>query len=181
MKVCGLCYCSPRKYLHGVLNPDSTVGLAVLTETVVSSVLQDCIKCNIVGSFNSPYDLISDQYGTINVKSSTLRESNTWQFNKRDNQTIPDYYICIGLDEFRFNVLKVFIIPGNSNLVTSGGISITNTTRGLVRSKEYMVNEIPYNEIYQSLTINELPEFKNYNSPNKYIPPTKLADTGWYN
>lgn len=162
LKVCDKCSSNSRNYLHGELNPDSNGGIAVITEWIVSNVLNDCIKCNIPEHFNFEYDLISEKYGTINVKSSKLTSSNDFRFRKPKKQTIPDYYICIGFNEDKSVIKYVWIVPGNSSLVNNSGISIS--LHNLERAKQYEVDATPYNEVYQNLDIYSLPEFINVNT-----------------
>jgi len=160
-KICVNCY-DNSQYHRGFLSSESKLGVGVITEHVVSMVLNDCIKCNNVNSFNKPYDLISTAYGTINVKSSKLFNTE-WKFHKQPASFMPDNYICIGFDKSRREILKVFIIPGNSNIVTKYGIYIGNSRKGLSKALEYEVNPEPYNKVYQELDIYTLPEFCNLN------------------
>lgn len=165
-RICGLCYQHDRNHIHGILSPDSSSGIGVITEHVVYETLGDCEKYNIKDDFNADYDLKSEKYGTINVKSSKLcrrgkRKSGEWYFEKKRNAVIPDYYICIGFDENRDKILKVWIIPRDVDVIGICGIHITNSIKSLNRAKQYEVNSIPYNEVYQNLDIMTLPEFKN--------------------
>ena len=167
LKVCYCCYQASRSNSYsGVLNPNSGRGIAAITEHVVYDVLKDCEKCNTFRNHNAKYDLISNSLGTINVKTSALLKTNVWHFGRRANQTIPDYYICLGFNEDRTEIVKVFQIPGNSDLVKSYGIAITNTKRGLKKVLQYEIDATPYNNLYQNLDIYTLPEFSNCNSDN---------------
>lgn len=165
-RLCGLCYQHDRNHIHGVLDPNSSAAIGVITEHVVYEVLGDCIKCNTKDNFNSDYDLISEEYGTINVKSSKLckrgkRKSGEWYFEKKRNAAIPNYYVCIGFDENRCKILKVWIIPGFSNVIGICGIHITNSIKSLNRVNQYEVMSILYNDRYINLNIYNLSEFKN--------------------
>lgn len=165
-RVCNKCACGPRYYVHGILDPTSSTGIGVITETVVKTILQDCTTCNTIQSFTAPYDLISEKYGTINVKSSIFKTSKSydtkgWIFAKKKNQTIPDYYVCIGFDETRACILHVWIIPGTSSIVTKYIIYVSHNN--LQKVKQYEVDSEPYNRVYQELDIYTLPEFRNLN------------------
>lgn len=160
-EICSNCN-SGRKYTRGLLNPRSSAGIAVITEHITSIALGDCIKCNILDNFNAKYDLISESFGNINVKSSILRLNNAWVFAVRKYTYTPDYYICIGFNEDRTKIQHVWIIPGNSNIINNSGIRIANSKSGLNRVKEYELYYKIYDDIYKLLDIYTLPEFKNY-------------------
>lgn len=152
---------------NGVLDPWSTVGKGVISEHVVFKVLDDCVKCNTLNSFNMPYDLISKKYDIINVKTATLRSySNTnkaWMFEIRANQYTPDHYICLGFDENYRNIIKVWIVPNSANIIKKGAIYISMSNYTSKRAKQYEVDPKLYNEVYQTFDILELPEFRNLN------------------
>lgn len=152
--------------LHGILNPSSAIGTGVITEHVVYEVLNDCIKCNTMHNFNSEYDLISEKYGTINVKSAKLCKRKTgngyrWKFRIKSCEKTPNYYICIGFNDNKSKILKVWIIDSNSGLIDKSGIGITNSENGLKRACEYEVNSLSYDDVYQNLDITILSEFRN--------------------
>jgi len=161
LRICNKCSRGSRNYLHGILDPSCTSGIGVITEHVVYEILGDCKKCNTKDHFLSPYDLISDKYGTINVKSSKLYKDGRWGFCKPKNQTIPNYYICIGFDENKVEIQHVWIIPSDSKLIIKNGICITNSTKCLEKFKQYELNPEPYDNVYQNLDITTLPEFVN--------------------
>lgn len=169
-RICNKCYFSDRNYLHGILNPESPTGIGVITEHIVYKILGDCEKCNTIDNFDGNYDLISDKYGNINVKSSVLhkqhKNSYYWAFNKHKNAKIPDYYICLGFNKNRSEILKVWIIPYESKIVYRSGIRITNSENSLNRALQYEVDSSPYNNIYKNLDIYTLSEFKNLNIYN---------------
>jgi len=158
--ICFKCYKGQQR-LMGVLNPNSQVGMGVITEHITAEVLGNCTKCNIKGNFNAPYDLISEKYGTINVKSSKLYVNNKWGFRKRENSSVPDYYICIGFDWNKHNILHVWFIPSELQLFNKNGLYINTTALNLYNV--YEVPPEPYNNIYKNLDIYSLPEFRNYN------------------
>lgn len=174
-------YYAIRRYnFNGILNPESKVGMGVITEHVVYEVLKDCEKCNISGAFNSNSDLISDKYGNINVKSSKLYEKGkytSWQFNKHIVEFIPNYYICLGFNENKTSITKVWIIPGNENIIAKTGIYISKCDKGLMRFLKYEVDPTPYNEVYQNLNIYSLLEFCNLTSNTTYTNDIKQSDS----
>lgn len=162
-RICQKCY-TDRNYFYGVLNVTSSTAIGVITEHVVYKVLNDCVKCNTRDNFNADYDLISNKYKIINVKSAKLHETNNvWLFTKRINSKIPNNYICLGFDKNRIKILKVWIVPENSALITKHGIFISCSEKGLKRAKQYEVDATLYNEVYQNLDIYTLPEFRNLN------------------
>ncbi len=160
-----------RKYVNGVLNPNSKIGMGTITEYIVFKVLGDCIKCNSIGNFNSIYDLISKKYGRINVKASkqyNLNNHPSWKFSKSKNEVIPNYYICLAFNADKTNFVHIWIIPSDSVYVKKRIISVYSESK-ILKLKEFEVNNIPYNNIYSNLDLNNLPEFRN----NKIIANKK--------
>lgn len=170
--LCDKCSQSDRKYFKGLLDPKCSTGIGVLTEYVASTVLQDCIKCNTTDNFNSPYDLISKTYGTINVKSVKLisgrKNPGYWKFDKSRNRYTPDYYICLAFNAPRTIIKHVWIIPATSKLVRPSSITVSESNTK--RAAQYEVDASPYNKVYQELDIYSLPEFRN-------LKPTDLTNT----
>jgi len=160
--ICSKCH-SSRYYYKGTLDPNCSTATGIITEHIVYLVLNDCIKCNTDDNFNAEYDLVSKQYGVINVKSAMLRRQTrnriNWGFMKKVVSSIPDHYICIGFNEDKTEILHVWIISGTSTLVTKRGIHIA--LRRLERASQYEVDATLYNEVYQNLDIYTLPEFCN--------------------
>ncbi|MFA6988282.1 MAG: hypothetical protein WC185_04515 [Acholeplasmataceae bacterium] len=156
-------YAITRSYYLGELNPDSTTGIGVLTEHIVYIALNDCKKCNVIGDFSFPCDLISKKYGTINVKSAKIYKncSEYWSFRIPKAALIPNYYFCLGFNTDRSEISHVWIIPGNCELIAPTKIHITNSKKGLNKWKEYEVDVLKYNNIYKNLNIKSLPEFSN--------------------
>lgn len=175
--VCNKCHCNERQYFHGNLDPNSRLGAGVISEHVISLVL-NCTNCNSE-YFNSEYDLMSEKYGTINAKSSRLKihgdtNSYNWNFRILSNAKIPDHYICVGFNEDRSEIMRVWIVPNNADIVAKCSITVTNSPRGLKRASQYEVDPTPYDEVYQSLDITTLPEFRNIKQNDTTISlPTK--------
>lgn len=167
LKVCYKCHLSDRNYFHGQTIPNSNLGIGIITEHIVYNVLEDCIKCNTVDHMFSRYDLISEKYGTINVKSSKLHKDDRWVFQKSKRPTDPDYYVCIGFDENRTEILYVWVIPGDSQIVTKNGIYLRPNS--VSRAIKYQVDSTPYNKVYQNLDITTLPEFRNIGDNSENI------------
>jgi len=162
--ICSRCGAQSRKFIEGTLDPTSTTAFGIITEHIVFLVLQDCIKCNNNDSLHAPYDLISKTYNNINVKSSKhfyRHGSNGWNFSTPKPSAIPDYYICIGFDEPKTRIQRVWIIPSNGSIVTPSGMRVYDSPRGLARASQYEVDAEPYNKVYQELDIYTLPEFRN--------------------
>lgn len=163
--ICDRCAKGRRDFVEGVLDPNCETGIGIITEHIVYEVLGDCVKCNTIDNFNLSDDLISNKYGTINVKSSKLQfniNRYLWHFGKSLGSPISDYYICLGFNENRTEIQHVWIIPGNSNVVSKSGITVSQNN--LQRVTLYEVDPNPYNDLYQNLDITTLPEFRNLNN-----------------
>lgn len=159
------------KHSIGELDPDSLLGFATITEYVVLDVLGDATK----EKFGAPYDLLSESLGKINVKYSILhRDSPThryWTFAKTPTAQIPDYYICLGMDEYQTEIIKVWKIPGSSVVVNKRGIIVRHSRDE--RVKKYEQDSTIYNKTLQEMNINEKPEFRNTTKPK--INDTRLT------
>jgi len=156
-----------NQFRTGKLNIKSPTGQATITEHVVFTVLGDCVKLNTNEKFTSLYDLESKSLNNIDVKSSSLMTRykptslTRWCFHLHINTENPDNFVCIGFNQDRSEIVKVWVIPGNCDKTHSANINVTNTANGLSKFKEYEVDAAPYNTIYKNLNIYELPEFRN--------------------
>lgn len=184
--ICRNCHDYSRYYLHGFSDPNTSTGMGIITEHAVFEVLGDCIKCNVPGTFGHPYDLISESLGTINVKSSKLCKSNKgssyWQFSMNPTSIVPDFYICLGLNEDRTEILKVWAFEGDNTIIPLTGIKVTNSVNGLASVKEYEIDPVLFNEIYKNIKLTDLPEFRNWeliNNVNEFA--LQLYDTKCHN
>lgn len=171
---------SDIQHVAGTLDTQHPVGRGTIIEYVVIHTLHDCTKT----SFNYCYDVYSQKYGTINVKSSSRHKSNvnsTWNFRKTPTSYTPDYYICVGLNEDFNKILHVWAIPGNAKIVVSTGINITDSKQGLKRANEYELDHYPYETTFQTINIESLPEFSNINTENfkKYQTIAKCVVKGY--
>lgn len=179
---------STPSYIKGELDPDSFVGFATITEYVVLEVLGDAKK----EKFCAPYDLISESLGKINVKYSIIHRGYVktvnktykklfWDFSKPEASKVPDYYICLGFDEYQTEIIRVWKIPGNSEVVTKRGILIRTISED--RFKKYAIDPAIYDKTFQDLDIKTKPEFCNSTKPkvceNNYI--SKKHDAGVFN
>ena len=154
---------SDIQYQTGLLNYEVPIGKGTLIEYVVLTALGDCIK----ESFNFPYDLTSKKLGELNVKSSARHNSKNgyvWTFGKKPESYIPNYYVCVALDEQYSKIVNVWIIPGDARVVGSHGIYVIDNVKGLKRVQKYSIDPSPYNEIFQSIDISSFPEFSNINN-----------------
>jgi len=158
MNVCHSCFASLHKYLEGTIDPDSSTGFQIKMKHVVSDVLGDW---RIISLPKYPYTLYSDLLGLLSIKTAKLSDTNKWLFDRENYNLIPDTYIFICLDEYKTIIERVFVIPENSPIFGKRGFTITNTDIGLERLKDYEVDADIFNEIYQNININELPEFRN--------------------
>jgi hypothetical protein len=152
---------SKTQHINGVLNPDIPLAFATITEHIVCMVLGNCTKEE---NLNAPYDLVSDKYGAINVKSSKPYKNPNgtyWFFAKNATAMIPSYYICLGFNETKSDIMHVWIIEGNSKSVKNRGIWIQNNKDEIYKYKQYEVDSIKYNKLYKTLDITTLPEFRN--------------------
>lgn len=97
---------------NGNLSPKSSVGKGFISEILVAKFLDIRTCFDITGNFNYPgYDLLEhEDWGTINVKSSSLLKNRFHTFGTRKSIK-PDFFFCIGYDENRKHVIAVYIIP----------------------------------------------------------------------
>lgn len=172
-----------RKYEKGELDPSSLIGFATITEYVVLDVLGDATK----EKFCAFYDLVSESLGTINVKYSILHKDYVctirrkykrefWNFARPKNAKTPDYYICLGFDEYQTEIIRAWIIPGNSEVVAKKGIFIRTISED--RFKEYAVDSAIYDKTFQEMDITTKPEFRNTTIPkiSEYSYKNKEVD-----
>ena len=172
-KICKSCYEKDyyiknekqnKDYMNGRLDADSTVGKGFIGERVVAKVLHIKSKydCNCGVNFHHPdFDMIqldNEKYGRIQVKTSTLIDGSSnsrWLFELGNK---CDTYVMLGFDEDRSNIIKVWIIPSDKNIVSNKtGLKITlNPTiiRHVAREiVKYEVDAKPYNDAYHSMNL----------------------------
>lgn len=152
-----------KQYMTGLLNQDVPIGKGTMIEYVVLTALNDCVK----ESFNFEYDLTSKRLGELNVKSSSKHVSKNgseWYFGKHPGSYIPDYYVCVGLDEEFKEIAHVWIIPGDARVIGSYGIHVIDNAKGLRKVSKYETDPDPYNKRYKSIDFTTFPEFQNTNN-----------------
>ena len=161
--VCNKCKRDNRNYMYGVLDPNSNCGVGVITEHIVAEYLNDAIKCNTTESFASKYDLISNKYGAINVKSAKrihYRNGYIWQFRIHKSSKIPDYYFCIGFNKDRSNIEYAWAIPSLMHSKNTN-ITIRDTERHIKNFIYFELDTNKLNEIYINIDLTQLSEFRH--------------------
>ena len=152
-------------YKEGKLNKKSSTAKATISQRVVAKVLNLEMKydCNCTYGFKHPVDLYhKDKYFYINVKDSALhnssRQSSRWVFIL-EQEEIPDTYICLGYDEDRKNILKVWITNAIDDLVFDGktmkhkkSLTITNIFDSLNKAEPWEVDSEPYNDMLHKMS-----------------------------
>lgn len=154
-------------YKRGVLDLFTTVGFGFLAQRIVAKTLELELKddCNCELGFGAPYDLYDKlEYDKINVKASTLNNDNTWNFSFR-NKFIPDTYINVGFSLNKKDILHVWIINHNSDIINDKtNICITNSYKNLKKYEQYEVDVRPYNYVYHNMSLENCKVLKlNYN------------------
>ena len=154
----GVRYCEKhgqgQDYINGELDINSSLGLGRAGELLVANTLKIANKfdCNRI-SCNFKIDLMHDKFGKIDVKTSLFRYNyNTWNFPFRGKKD-ADIYICIGLSSNRKNVEHVWFVLNTGKIRNSTGITISNTLRSLHNRKKYEVNNKSYNDIWNSMKL----------------------------
>lgn len=166
--ICAKCYSSDRLYLKGLLNPESSTALAVITETVSERVLNSigdtCIRFNDSDDFCAKFDLTSKMLGTINVKASRLHrihKTHYWKFTINASSAMPNHYLCICINDNDI-IEKVFVLPADHYRVKTQ-ICITNNESCLKLFSEFELDPERFNAEYQNIKNNltQLSEFRN--------------------
>lgn len=79
-------------------------------------VVRDCYTCQSASHQKAPYDLILEQWGSVDVKSSPIKKDkygNTYAaFNTQNFTKGVKYAFCVALTEDRQDFVAVFAIPG---------------------------------------------------------------------
>lgn len=163
-RICKSCYEEPD-YKNGLLDVDSTVGFAFVSQRIVARKLGLELKydCNCSYGLNYPgFDLLqldNEEYGKIQVKTSTIRINNCGslycEFILGDNSEC-DTYIMLGFTENKSDVKRVWVIPSNDSIVTcKQTLSITLNPKQIkklaMRIVEFEVNAKPYNNVYHNM------------------------------
>lgn len=110
-------------------------------------VVRDCYTCQSASHQKAPYDLILEQWGSVDVKSSPIKKDkygNTYAaFNTQNFTKGVKYAFCVALTEDRQDFVAVFAIPGK---LVYGHSTIHITLSPL--SKKYSEFLIWKSEIY---------------------------------
>ena len=161
--ICRSCYRKPD-YKTGRLDVNSAVGKGFVGERVVAAVLGISFECdcNLSKSFTHPeFDMVQlhdEKYGKIQVKTSELVEhggSSRWYFNLGNK---CDNYIMLGFSGDMDNIIKVWIIPSDRNIVNYRmGLAIIfnpKKIREVVREiVKYEVDAKLYNDVYHNMSL----------------------------
>lgn len=137
------------------LDPDSKTGFGYTNEILVAKFLGIKTCFDITGNFNYPkYDLLEhDDWGLINAKGSKLYENGHHQFTTNKNIK-PDFFFCIGYDEYRRHVLKVYIVPNDDHISKLHALPI------LMNGSKYRWFEEdskPWDDIFHTLKLENCP------------------------
>ena len=154
--LCAACY-NKYDYKFGRLSKESYVGKGFIAEKIIAKTLNIDKHCIELINFIHPFDLYNDQYKRIDVKSCKLlnNKGNNFHWNFRLNKNgKADTYILMGLDENRKNILKIWIINVNDELIKNNTqLGISNSEKGLSRFKQFEVDPEPFNETYHSMSL----------------------------
>lgn len=163
---CNKCYQNIHHnsdYKIGNLDPDSTTGFGFIGQRIAAKALNLELKhdCNCSVGFNHPYDLYSDKYGRINVKSAKAKgNSPSWQFNFKGKPNC-DMFIFIGFNHDRSKIEFVYFIKTNEGVLTKKGLNITKNSPSVVNHKKYEVKTEPFNKALGSMNIKSCQVLRN--------------------
>ena len=173
-KICTSCYKLQRAdYTKGLLDIDSAAGFGFLGQRIVANKLGLELKydCNCSVKWNHPnFDLFdSKRYGRIDVKATTLTYNSSslrWYFNLGDGFEC-DNYIMLGFSKSRKDIIKVWIIPSNNNIlehkkslsVYLNPKRIGKTARVVIEHEGYVKT---YNDTFHSMSLKGCPILKKY-------------------
>lgn len=152
-------------YIKGNLDKNSSRGKATISEQVVKNVLniEDKHDCNFAYDFNYKIDLYhKDRYKYINVKDSKLHDregqNHFWYFDLTQKE-LPDTYVMLGYDEYRKNILHVWITDAVDDLVFNEKTekllkakTIMNSYKGLKNAKPWEVDPKPYDDMLRLMS-----------------------------
>lgn len=143
----------------GNLDPKSSVGKGYISEAIVAKFLNIKTCFDITGNFNYPgYDLLEhEDWGLINVKSSTLLIDNVHRFGIR-RSIKPDFFFCIGYDENRKHIIAIYIIPNEDFVSKSVGITIPFDSDVWLRWYDFRESDSgikEWDELFHSLKLDD--------------------------
>jgi hypothetical protein len=142
------------------LDPDSKTGIGYITDILVARYLGIKTCFEITDNFNhSEYDMFEHKdWGLINAKGSTisiheyhgLSGQPCWKFYIRKN-TKADFFFCIGYDDYRKNVNRVYIIPNEDYISKLEAITIY--AFGYSKYDSFREDSRPWNDLYHTLRL----------------------------
>jgi len=150
------------------LDPGSSPGFGYMNEVLVAKYLGIKTCFDITGVFNyHGYDLLEhDDWGLINAKGSKLlNECNhryhTFNINKNKK---PDFFFCVGYDEYRKHVLTVYYIP-NDDCISQLDKLYINLDWSPEENPYYWLKEDPkpWDNLFHSLKLNNCPVLRPRN------------------
>ena len=143
-----------QDYIKGNLDINSTTGLGRAGEILIVKTLKigDEHDCNRI-SCGYKFDLYHNKYKKINVKTSLFNyEYNNWTFGFNAKK-VANTYICIGLSSDRSIVEHVWVVPNEGYIRNLSGLKIYNTFDSLYNRKHWEVDAKPYNDIWQTMKL----------------------------
>ena len=168
--ICSKCARSNRGYFRGNLDPTSTSGLGIIGEYIIHKTLNDSVWYNNdITNFNYKYDIYDNNYGFIDVKTSSLIHNHKWEFNlkfahKVQLNCLPDYYFLIGFDKDKKAILHIFAVPTDAELIKYRQVlSVANSNKSVIFNmiKKYEIDPTPYNNIYKNMKLTDVYHFRN--------------------
>ncbi len=144
------------KWRNKELSKDSNCGKGFIGEQIWCKV-RGVKNCNIeLNDFQSKYDHSPDpEYGITNTKIATFNEKgNYWSCGTGGEY---DHLVLICMDSKWDNIEQVFIIPKQVT-IKKNGIKIKKDSNS--KYNKYKVNEKPYNEAYQTMSLENCPVLK---------------------
>lgn len=137
-------------YRNNDLDPHSSVGKGYISEVLVAKFLNIKTCFDITGNFNHKFLYDIEDWGRINVKSSSLRDGNYHRFVIKKN-IVPDFFFCIGYDKLRKHVIKVYIIPNEKHISNKLEIQINiNNPNPYLKFEE---TEKPWDDLFHSMKL----------------------------
>lgn len=142
------------------LDPDSPIGIGYITEVLVARFLEIRTCFDMTDNFNhKAFDMYeSDNFGKIDVKGSTFNKRyRSWRFHTNRN-TCPDFFFCIGYDENRKNVDRVYVIPNDIDISNKMSLTISESYS---KYDVFRYDEKPWNDIFHTMKLDDCPVLQN--------------------
>ena len=120
---------------------------------------RNALNCNLkLDNFRSKIDVVDDEYGKVQVKSPSLSKYGFWKANYIGGDFETLVILCMS-NNFE-HVDRVYIIP-KKEVGDRKSITITKDPSRLVWYKEFRVDNIPYEDAYRSMSIENCPILRN--------------------